>query len=129
MATPGVRSVPPVHLYENLVQADGTNFVTLHTVTAEKGIDLGSLRATSTFSSAVTLQFAATLGGVDHILGEVQVPAGAGTNGTTGYVDILDQLNAGLVLSLAPSLVLKVKSKTEISTGAVFLFGIAAPLA
>lgn len=99
-----------------IAPADTTVNKTLRTVTSSNGEILARLRATSTDSVAQTLQFTRNVSGVDYVIGESQVPAGAGTNGTTPWKDVLADINAGNPITLAPGEVLKVRSKVTVTT-------------
>ena len=77
-----------------------------------QGVLLGRLRAASTAAGAVTLQFVRNVGGADFVIGESQVPAGAGTNGATAWKDLLADVNMGLPMTLAPGEKLRVKAKS-----------------
>jgi len=106
-----------------IVNADGTSFVTVMTA-GSSGSKLESLIASNGDSAVTTvLQLAITIGGVDYIIGEVSVPLGAGTNGTTKSVDLLNTSDipglrsdgVNTYLYLAASSVLKVKAKVAIA--------------
>lgn len=54
------------------------------------GLRIKSLIATSTDTSARVLQIIKTVGAVEHVIGEVNVPITAGTDGATPAVNLLD---------------------------------------
>ncbi|GFK96005.1 hypothetical protein NNJEOMEG_03879 [Fundidesulfovibrio magnetotacticus] len=119
--TPAFPGLPAATAARALVNADATAFVTLHTAIAAgsggKGVLLGRLRAASDNASAITLQFARQVSGTDYVLGEVQAPAGAGTDGATAWVDVLASLNSGLPLTLSPGEALRVRAKVAVTSG------------
>lgn len=92
-----------------------TNAKVLRTAAATAGELIGRLRATSTDTGVVTLQFSKTVSGTDYIIGESQIPIGAGTNGTAPWKDVLADINSGTPLTLAVGDVLKVKAKTAVT--------------
>lgn len=113
---PAFPGVPPITAGFSLANANGTSFVDFCTAAESgNGAMLGSLRAASSDTAAQTLQFARNLGGVDYVIGESQVPAGAGTNGTTAWKDLLSDINLGNAMTLAPGEKLRVRAKTAIT--------------
>ncbi len=70
-----------------VVNADGTGKKTLVTPVGA-GTRLKSLIATSDDTSNRTFQLVKTISAVDYILGEIDIPAGAGTDGATAAVDV-----------------------------------------
>ena len=117
-ATPAFPGLPAITAARGLVNADSTTFVTLYSAPAApggNGVLLSRLRAASTDTSAVTLQFARQVSSADFVLGEVQVPAGAGTDGSTAWVDLQASLNQGLALTLAPGEALRVRAKAAVT--------------
>jgi len=106
----------PVEFGVKLLNADGTavkDFI----VSPATGCRMGVIRAASDDTVAVTLQFKRTIGGTDYVLGEVQIPAGAGTNGTTGWVDVLASLNLDLPINLPAGSKIRVAAKTAVAAG------------
>jgi hypothetical protein len=69
--------------------ADATAFKTLMTAGAS-GSRLDSLIGTSTDTVANVLQLAVTKSAVDYVIGEVAIPANAGTNGVVKSVAVLN---------------------------------------
>jgi hypothetical protein len=111
--------------------ADGTAFVTALTP-GSSGSRLRSLMATSDDTSARVLQLAITISTVDYIIGEVNVPAGAGTDGSTPGVNLLESTKMPFLQSdgvnrfmdIASGSVLKVKSKSAVTAGkTVYVLG------
>lgn len=98
--------------------ADGTALKDLFT-SPDGGMMLGVLRAASDDTAGVVLQFAVQLSGTDYVLGEVQIPAGSGTNSTTGWVDLLDSLNLGEAMNLPAGAKLRAKAKTAVTAAKV----------
>lgn len=101
--------------------ADGTAFKTLMTAGAS-GSRLDSLIATSTDSVSNVLQLAVTKSAVDYVIGEVTVPANAGTNGTVKSVACLNPTDIpgltyteGGALYLETGVVLKGRMKTAVA--------------
>lgn len=105
--------------------ADGTAFKSVGVAPVADGTRVKSLHITSDDTAAQVLQFAVTISGVDYILGEVDVPAGAGTDSATDSVNGLNSSKMpGLQtdgvtywLDLATGSDLKVKSKTAVTAG------------
>lgn len=113
---PRFPDVPAFSPVAQILNADASNQKTLYTCATTNGVLIGRLRATNSDpSNAYTLQFAITVSGTDYIIGESQVPAGAGTNGSTGWKDILADLNLSSPITLANGETLKVKSKTTVT--------------
>jgi len=113
---PSFPGTPAITGVLSLANASGTAFVDFYTApSGGSGVMCGRLRAASTDVSAVTLQFARNLAGTDYVLGESQVPAGAGTNGTAVWKDILADLNLGNAMTLAPGEKLRVRAKTAVT--------------
>lgn len=75
----------PCLIIEN---ADGTAYQTLYTASAEDAV-VKSLMATSDDTAAMSITLAINDGVADHIIGTVNVPIAAGTNGSTAAVDLL----------------------------------------
>jgi hypothetical protein len=69
--------------------ADATAFKTLMTA-GSSGSRLDSLIASSTDTVANVMQLAVTKSAVDYVIGEVAIPANAGTNGTVKSVAVLN---------------------------------------
>jgi hypothetical protein len=70
-----------------LQNADGTAKKSLGVAPPAAGSRIKALHITSNDTAAQTLQLIKTIGGVDYILGEIAVPAGAGTDGTSNAVN------------------------------------------
>ena len=119
MATkPAFPGTPAITAGLSLVNANGANLTDVYLASgAGQGVMLGRLRAASDDTAAVTLQFARNVGGTDFVIGESQVPAGAGTNGATAWKDILADVNLGLPMTLAPGEKLRVKAKAAVTAG------------
>lgn len=127
---PNFPGVPAISGALSLVNATGTAFVDIYSASSGgNGVMVGRLRAASTDTAAVTLQFARSVGGTDYVYGESQVPAGSGTNGSSVWKDVLADLNLGNAITLAPGEKLRVRAKTAVSSGLkVDLIMEAAPL-
>ena len=70
--------------------ADGTSYKTVHSA-GTLGTRIDTLFGTNTDTGVATVvQFAITKSGVDYVIGEVNVPANAGTNGTVKSVAMLN---------------------------------------
>src|SRR4051812_30338844 len=106
-----------------LKSTDGVAFKSVGIAPVADGSRVKSIHITSDDTSAVVLQFSVTIGAVDYILGEVNVPIGSGTNGSAVAVS---GLNAGQMpalqtdgithwLDLATGSDLKVKPKTAVT--------------
>lgn len=101
--------------------ADGTTFKTLMTAGAS-GSRLDSLIASSTDTVSNVLQLAVTKSGVDYVIGEVTIPANAGTNGTVKSVAVLNSTDIPALayteagaLYLETGSVLKGRMKTAVA--------------
>lgn len=112
-----------------IVNATGSALVTLVTPGAN-GSRVKSLVATSDDTSARVVQLVVTIAAVDYIVGEVNVPIGAGTNGTEKAVSLLDTYNLpwlqtdgiSFFMELAFGSVLKVRSKVTVTAGKTLQF-------
>lgn len=72
------------------VNADGTAFKSLMSAAAN-GTRVDTVIATNTdVSNAYVIQLAVQKSGVDYVLGEVNIPIGAGTNGVAKSVALLN---------------------------------------
>jgi hypothetical protein len=109
--------------------SDGTNAVTFFTA-GVSGSKLEAIAATSTDTSAVVVQAIVTVSAVDYVIGEINIPAGAGTNGTADSVRIMNITDlpwlcgdgVNQVLLLASGVPLKFKAKTTVTAGKVLQF-------
>jgi len=106
----------PVEFGVKLQNADGTS-VKDFIASPAGGAMIGVIRAASDDTAAVTLQFKRAISGEDYVLGEVQIPAGAGTNGTAGWVDVLASINLGEAMNLPAGSKLRVAAKTAVASG------------
>lgn len=75
-----------------LVAADGTANKSVAVPVAD-GTRIKALMATSDDTVARVLQLVKTVAAVDYIIGEVNVPIGAGTDGSTPAVNLLNATN------------------------------------
>lgn len=105
-----------------LTSADLSNYKTLRTGSTN-GDRIDNIIVTSNDSSARTLLFAINDGAVDHPIGEVVIPANAGTDGagTVKGVAVLTLanfpgLNSAGSLFLQATYALKVKSETTVTS-------------
>lgn len=108
----------------SLSNASGTTKQTLYT--AAVGLRVDQIRVCNTDTTAVLLVFSLGLSGTDYPLGEVLIPAGAGTDGSTQWVDALAMLNNDRSMFLESDAVLKVNAKAAVTNGktvSVTLFG------
>jgi hypothetical protein len=111
--------------------ADGTSFKTLMTPAAS-GSRLDTLIASSTDSASNVLQLAVQISGVDYVIGEVTIPANAGTNGSVKSVACLNSTDIpglayteGGAIFLKTGSVLRARMKTAVAGAfAVHLLGI-----
>lgn len=103
--------------------SDSTNFVSF-IAAAGSGSKVESISVCNSDSGVATvLQLAVTFGANDYIIGEVTIPAGAGTNGSTKAVDLLNTSDlpwirsdgANNYLYLASGGTLKVKAKVAVA--------------
>jgi len=117
-------------IFFNSVFSDNTTFTsadttvakTIATVTADGG-GVTNLSASSSDSAAITVVLTLNDGSTVAQLGEVIVPIGAGTNGTTPAKNLLDAVampgifqNDGS-LAMGPSAILQVAAKVTMTTG------------
>ncbi|WP_243358611.1 hypothetical protein [Fundidesulfovibrio terrae] len=113
---PSFPGTPAITGALSLANATGTSLVDFYTASpGGNGVMCGRLRAASSDTNAVTLQFARSIGGTDYIIGESQVPAGSGTNGTAVWKDLLADLNLGNAMTLSPGEKLRVRAKTAVT--------------
>lgn len=101
--------------------ADSTTFKTLLTAGAS-GSRLDTLIGTSTDTVANIVQLCITRSAVDYLLGEIGIPANAGTNGTVKSVAVLNPTDIpglsyteGGGLFLESGSVLKARVKTSVA--------------
>lgn len=105
--------------------ADGTAVKSLSVAPPADGARVKSLHITSDDTAAQVLQMWVTISAVDYLLGEIAVPAGAGSDGATSAVNglagtLMPQLQTDGIekwLDLAAGSDLKFKSKTAITAG------------
>jgi len=106
-----------------LQNADGTSLKSLGIAPVAAGTRLKALHITSDDTAAQVLQFAVTISGTDYILGEIAVPAGAGTDSATASVNGISPTKMPALqtdglsywMDLASGSDLKVKSKTAVT--------------
>lgn len=104
------------------VNADSTTFKTMLTA-GSSGSRVDSLFGSNTdTANAYVVQLALQKSGVDYVLGEVSVPANAGTNGTVKSVAMLNPTDLpglayteGGALFLASGVALRARVKTAVS--------------
>jgi len=100
--------------------ADGTTPQLMFTAGADGGA-ITRLSAASTDGSAVILVITISDGALSVVVGEVSVPAGAGTNGTAPIKNLLDPaallglLQADETIVLGPAATLSVNAKVATS--------------
>lgn len=106
----------------SVVNANGTNFQTIFTAGAS-GARIDSVFATNTdVANAYIVQVAVQKSGVDKPLGEVTIPAGAGTNGAAKSVALLNETDLPAIaycesgaLFLEAGCSLRVRTKSTVS--------------
>jgi len=106
-----------------LQNADGTTFKSLGIAPPADGSRVKALHITSDDTSARVLQLCVTISAVDYVIGEINVPAGSGTDGTTVAVSGLNSTSMPALqtdgiqrwLDLANGSELKIKSKTAVT--------------
>lgn len=98
---------------------------TLFTASAEGGL-VNSIAVTSTDTSPVIIEILVTpSGGVAQKIGEVNIPAGSGTDGTLPAINLLNasalagSLQADGSLALEGAGVLSVRNKTQVTTAKI----------
>lgn len=105
--------------------ADGTAFKSLGVAPPADGTRIKSLHITSDDTAAQVLQVCITNGGVDYVIGEISVAAGAGTDSATSAVNGLAGTRMPALqsdgitkwLDLANGWDLKFKSKVAVTAG------------
>lgn len=119
-STPAFVSTPKSPAIQ-IANADGTNYKTLMAAgSSGSRVDIGSI-VNSDASNAYVLKVAVKIGATDFPIGEVAVPAGAGSNGSTKAVSLLNStdlpflVNSDGVLFLQASAELRVGAKTTVS--------------
>lgn len=132
-ATASFISVPKTPVVA-FVNADGTGFKSLLSAGA-LGSRIDSISASnSDAANPYVLQIALQISGVDYVIGESVVPAGAGTNSTVKSASLLNMADIpalatteGSALWLASGVTLRVRSKTAVAGANVLhIVGIAA---
>ena len=109
-------------LNKSIAVADTTNPFVMFTADSDGGA-VTKLSATTTDTTAVVVVLTMSDGTTSVQVGEVTVPAGAGTDGVTAAKDLLDSLAMpGLLQSdgsliLGPTATLSVNAKATLSTG------------
>lgn len=111
-----------------IVNGTGTAYVSLMVAGANGArVDAGFI-TNSDSGNAYVASLAIRIGATDFPIGEVPVAAGAGTNGTTKAVSLLNEtdlpglVNTDGVLYLGASCELRVKAKTLVSGANVLTF-------
>lgn len=105
--------------------ADGTALKNLGVAPPAAGARIKALHITSDDTVARTLQIYKTIGGVDYILGEVDVAIGAGTDGATNAVNGLAGTRMPALQSdgvmkwidVATGTTINIKSKVAVTAG------------
>lgn len=106
----------------SFANADSTNFKSVYTAGAS-GTRIDSLIASnSDTTNAYMLQIALQKSGVDYVIGEVNLPAGSGTNGSQKSVAVLNTTDIpGLTytesgaLYLETGVILRARVKTTVA--------------
>jgi hypothetical protein len=108
----------------SFANADSTNFKTVHSAGASGSRIDSIIGSNSDAANAYVLQLSVQISAVDYIIGEVTIPIGAGTNGSTKSVAVLNPTDIpGLAyteagaLFLATGAVLRAKCKTAVAGG------------
>lgn len=107
---------------QSIANADGTSFKALYTAGSSGGrIDCVFVSNSDT-SNAYVVQVAIQKSSVNYEIGEVNIPAGAGVNGSTKTVALLNTSDVpglayteGGALFLEAGAILAVRSKTTVS--------------
>lgn len=116
---------------QTFVNGDGTGLKAVVTPVSA-GTRVKSLMAASDDTTARVLQLWLTISAVDYLLGEVTVPIGAGSDGSTPAVNLLNATNMpGLqydgvnrFLDVANGSVLKIKTKVAVTAAkTVYILG------
>lgn len=103
----------------NLNNASGTATSNLFTAGAN-GALIDSISVVSTDTSAVIVVLSVDDGTLDNLIGEVTIPIGAGTDGSTPAVNLLDAaalpfLQSDGGLPLGPTDILKIAAKVAVT--------------
>ena len=108
-----------------IANSDGTGWKALFAA-GSSGSRIESVSVTNTDpANAYIVQLAVQSGGVDYVIGEVTVPAGAGTDGSTKAVNLLNQTDLPWLrddgvrpyLYLGSGDTLRVRVKTTVTSG------------
>lgn len=108
-----------------VVAADTTGWKTVYTAGADDAV-LKGLLAVSDDTSAVNLRVGLDIGSTVYQIGCINLPAGAGTNGTANGIDLLNALSIpGLsldrdfkrILPLAAGVIVKVAALATVTSG------------
>jgi len=82
--------------------------------------DVKAIIATSDDTAAINLKIYITRGGTDYLIGTVNIPIAAGTNGTTPAVDVLNSTAfAGLPLDSVGKRYIPMKTGDTLKIGAL----------
>ena len=120
-----VANVDPIFLQvtknplKSIVNAEGTTVQQIFTAGADGGA-ITQLTATSDDTSAVTVVLGINNGLASFVIGEVVVAAGAGTNGSTKAVDLLQAERIPLVdadgsIVMQANYILEVSAKSTVT--------------
>lgn len=116
--TPKFQDGPKV-AGQTIENADSTNLKTLFTAGAD-GALIDNIAVISDDTSAVIITITLNDGTTDFGIGELSIPAGAGTDGSTAAENLLDALKlpylqAGGGITLGSNHVLKVNAKSAVT--------------
>ena len=122
-----VANVDPIFLQSTknplatIVNADGTAVDQIFTAGADGGA-VTQLSATTDDTSAVTVVLGINNGVTSHVIGEVVVGAGAGTNGATSAVDLLQAAKIPITdedgsIVFQANYILEVNAKAAVTSG------------
>lgn len=115
---PSFPGVPPVSAGLSLTSADNGVWRELYlSPSSGNGTMAGRIRALSDGTADAGLLAARKIGGVHYPVGYLAVAAGAGVSGSVPWTDVLDCLNTGQSMALAPDEALCVKLETSLGAG------------
>ena len=111
----------PTTVCQEVLAADTTSQKTLYTAGAE-GALIDNVSVTSDDTAAAILVVTVNDGSSDCQIGEVTIPIGAGTDGSTPAVNLLDPISMPFFqsngsLPIGASAVLKVNAKATLTAG------------
>jgi hypothetical protein len=110
-----IHPLVPQNPATTVANADGTTKKTVLTA-GTNGTRLDSLHICSDDTAQTLLNFYLNAGSSDSFIGQVAIPAGAGS-GSTSWQEGLATLNSNLAMALAAGAILKVAANAAVTSG------------